>query len=57
MTGLTSFSRADREISVFEIAGLRADLRALHLHTLGMQMLDPAIHAALKRLSIFLTHS
>mgnify|MGYP002382181861 CR=1 FL=1 len=53
---MASFARADREMSDIDIAGLSADLRALHMHTLGMKVLAPEIHATLKRLSIFLTH-
>lgn len=53
---MASFARDDRELSEIDIAGLSADLRALHMQTLGTKVLDPDIHATLKRMSIFLTH-
>jgi LuxR family transcriptional regulator len=53
---MASFSRADREISEIELAALGADLRQLHLRTLGAQTLDQNIHETLRHLSIYLTH-
>lgn len=53
---MASFARGDREMSEIDIAGLSADLRALHLRTLGTEMLSPDIHETLRRMSIYLTH-
>lgn len=53
---MASFARDDREMSELDIAGLSADLRALHNRTLGSMILAPDIHDTLRQMSIFLTH-
>lgn len=53
---LASFARTDREMSELDIAGLSADLRALHNRTIGMMILAPDVHETLRQMSIFLTH-
>lgn len=53
---MASFARSDREMSDLDVAALGADLRKLHLKTLGTEFLAPDLHETLKRMSIYLTH-
>lgn len=53
---MASFARSDREMSDLDVAALSADLRKLHMLTLGTEFLAPDLHESLKRMSIFLTH-
>lgn len=53
---MASFARSDRELSDIDMAGLAADLRLLHLDTLGTMVMSPEMHDALRQLSIYLTH-
>ncbi len=53
---MASFARPDREISDIEIARIGADFRALHMATMGAEIMTPELHEMLRQMSIFLTH-
>jgi len=53
---IASFARADREFTDAEIKAIAERFETLHAATQTAEALSPAEHAALKRMSVLLTH-